>query len=459
MLNVTLENEIAPPVHSMAGAQCLDMSTTGQPPPLDVEMKGDPPQRVRSYPVDFAGKCVVYIRDGNEKLKHISVSKHVANTYKTDILEIFKVHSGKIRVVTKSVAVANNLVRDAGLSMYRVSVPAEAVEINGVIAISRDLVINELKEHGRGIFSHPEIPKVRILDAYRMRRACKRQDGSQGYEDTDSVRITFSGNAVPRMVEIYGLRTPVRIYTPKLMHCENCLGFNHTKKYCSSAVRCAKCGERHETAVCQAQRPRCRNCLAEKVHASKEECAAFKKLSEKIGEKAKQRSRQAYSAMKGLVQKPLNLVDDNRFSALSDESSLEDEYMEQEGPSWAQVVSSRPRHRRARAQPSASEPPRKKAMVEERMQPPSTSTIKKDNDHRVRRKTPRTTTQGTSSGGSNDSWIQTLKATIVTCVESFDLPPFWAKLVSDILGPLLDIVLPKITSLIPLILPSLINHV
>jgi hypothetical protein len=80
---------------------------------------------------------------------------------------------------------------------------------------------------------------------------------------------------------------------------ENCLGSNHTKKYCSPAVRCAKCGKRHETAVCQAQSPRCRNCLAEKVHASKEECAAFKKLSEKIAEKVKQRSRQAHSATKG----------------------------------------------------------------------------------------------------------------------------------------------------------------
>jgi hypothetical protein len=111
----------------------------------------------------------------------------------------------------------------------------------------------------------------------------------------------------------------------------------------------------HETAVCQAQSPRCRNCLAEKVHANKEECAAFKKLSEKIAEKVKQ-----HSAMKGLVQKPLNLVGDNRFSALSDESSFENEYMEQDGVSWAQVASSRPRQRRVRPQPSASETPRKK---------------------------------------------------------------------------------------------------
>jgi hypothetical protein len=401
--------------------------------------------RIREYPADFEGRFIVFIREWKVRLPQVSISRHLCNTYKTSIVNVETVHKQKMRVETTNAFTANLIIRDIALKDFRVSIPADSVEVNGVISIDKSLKVNELVGYGAGMFSQPSLPRVNIIDAYRMRRNFAKSDGTTGQEESDMVRVTFEGTALPKSVVIYGLRVPVRLYNPKLMFCNNCQGFNHTAKYCTSSQKCAKCGGQHETATCQ-QNNRCLYCPDNAVH-EKKDCPTVKKKAENLKNRVKSRSRQAYSSLL----KSADIVHENPYNSLSDESDDDGEIGE--GLSYAKVTAGQKRSRTNKPRKAKTEPPTKRALADG-SGGPTPSTSKTIPPSKVTNPSPRNRKKPVESSAEEKEWISTVKANILETIVSFDLPPFWANLASKIISRILDSILPKIYPMFSFLLPS-----
>jgi hypothetical protein len=426
---------------------------SGASPPPPPPQNNDPPivvdtSKKRIYPSDFDGRFIVYIREWKKTLPHITISRYLCNKYTTTIIQIVKVHKQKIRVECSNAFTANLLVADEVLNKeYRVSIPADVVEINGVISISNDFNILDLVNFGAGIFGNPSIPSVEIVDAYRMRRSVL-QNGKTVVIDSDMVRVTFKGRALPKMVIIFGLRVPVRLYKPKLMFCDKCQGFNHTSKFCTSPLKCGKCRELHDTASCP-QGPKCPLCLKDVIHQKREDCPVIKERTTKLREQVKIRSKIAYSKLIESKTSAGSVPLENQFSFLTDHSDEDEEIPE--GASYSSVL----KGKRRRPPAQKSNPPKRRASDQESAKPStskaSTSTSEsKQSRHKKNKKN----TKPSEDHAEFKEIFDYLRASILEFVESLEMPPFWTKIASGIVSRVLDFLLPKISPLLSFLIPQ-----
>jgi hypothetical protein len=348
------------------------------PPKTDPNKTQESPTK-RIYPSDIDGRFIVYIREWKISLPHITIPRYLCKKYATGILQIVKVHKQKIRVECSNSFTANLLVADGELNKeFRVSVPADVVEINGVISISNDLNTLDLVNFGAGVFGDPSIPSVQIVDAYRMRKTFT-HNGKDVPVDSEQVRVTFKGRALPKIVIIFGSRVPVRLYKPKLMFCDRCQGFNHTSKFCTSPLKCGKCGEQHDTASCQLG-PKCALCLENVIHKKREECPVFQERTVNLQNRVKFRSKIAYSKLINSVSNSEILTQKNQFSLLSDDSGEDEEIPE--GASYSSVVTGK----RRRPTSQKSNPSKKRVSIPENVRPSTSNTSSKINSTPVHRK-------------------------------------------------------------------------
>jgi hypothetical protein len=398
--------------------------------------------RLRFFPSNYKGKFIVYIRENGTPLSHISISKYICTKYGAKILEIAKMNKFKIRVEAADAETANKLVKDHELTnKYRVDVPAKEVEINGVISLS-DISLKDLVENGEGIFSHPGVPRAKIVHAYRLRKAYVGPDGITEYKDSDMIRVTFSGQALPKTVMIFGLRTNVKMFYPKMMLCDKCLGYNHTSKYCTSPSRCSKCGESHLTASCLTLQPKCVYCDEIGGHTNGVKCPILIKRSEKMSKNVNRQSKFAYSALRRQTE---SIVCENPYGSLDESSESEEEFV-----TFAQAVSGarpkRPRH---------SKPEKKKTNVPPAKRIPIENPQNTDNRNKTCSQGPAQLRTTNSNCQDSLPWLSNLRASIFNFVKSFQWPQLWEKIVLDVLGQLLDNVLPKISSFVSSFLPNL----
>ena len=99
---------------------------------------------------------------------------------------------------------------------------------------------------------------VKIVGLDRMKR---RNQVTNTWEDSTSVKITFESLVVPDVITIHYVRYRVRPYVSTPMQCYNCQRLGHTAKSCSSKnPRCMLCGGPHTKEDCSAQQRRCANC-------------------------------------------------------------------------------------------------------------------------------------------------------------------------------------------------------
>jgi hypothetical protein len=408
------------------------------------------PTRFRCYPTNYNGKFNIYIRENGVPLSHITISKYICGKYGAKILEIVKVHKFKIRVQAADADTANRLAQDSELLMkFRVGIPASEVEINGVVSLN-DIDLQELIEYGEGIFSHPSVPRAKIVDAYRLRRAYIGKNGATEYEDSDLIRVTFSGRALPKKILIFGLRIDVKMFYPKVMNCDKCFGYNHTSKFCTSAARCAKCGEKHLTASCQAQEIKCIYCEKIGGHTNGEKCPSLLRRSERAGRKAIRKSKMEYTTLKREIE---CIVHENPYGSLDEDSESDEESAQQEKTLFSQVLSGaipkRPRPQKS-VHKNSNIPPAKR-VSNTKPQEPYLHNKSRDRDSANLEATRK---------NSPDSipWADSLRASIFRFVKSFEWPQLWEKIALDLLGQLLDAVFPKISSFISSVLPSLFSN-
>jgi hypothetical protein len=148
-----------------------------------------------------------------------------------------------------------------------------------------------------------------MVSVNHAHRYSKRIEGDN-FETLDSVRISFSGTALPKWLCIYNVLFPVRMYNLQLMHCKKCFGDHHTEKHCTSKNICRKCKGSHLTSVCPEKTPWCPHCREKNAHRENDECPAFATKTQKLISKTRKRSKQSYAAA------------DSRLSCCTDNTHL-----------------------------------------------------------------------------------------------------------------------------------------
>lgn len=252
--------------------------------------------REREYPEGHKGPFVIFIKEKNSPLSHITISQRLNEKFRGKIKSLVKVHRSKIRLEVSDRTIVGQVLKEPLLSGYHVYIPAENVEIDGLIYLEESADLNDIIKNGYGKFSHPNVPMVKVTNAYRFRRQKRQsQNSSPEYENTEAVRISFQGTALPRWLLIHNLLIPVKLYFPKLMSCKTCMGDHHTSKYCTTKNTCLKCKGNHTTSECPQKTPWCPHCRKEVSHESREDCDAFFARSRKLVNQAKQKSRKSYA--------------------------------------------------------------------------------------------------------------------------------------------------------------------
>lgn len=291
-------------------------------PILNSPSNNDPPENVherrREYPIYHKGPYIIFIKQKSSSLSHVSISRKLNENFKNGIKSIMKVNSSKMRVEMSSATNANKALKMPFLAEYRVYIPAESVEIDGIVSIDQELSVKEIIEMDKGKFSHSGIPMASVVHAHRYSR---RVEGDN-FEPLDTIRVTLSGMAIPKWLWIYGLLIPVRIYNPQLMTCKKCLADHHTEKHCTSKAFCLKCKGNHMTSVCTVETPWCAHCREQIVHGEANECPAYAEKTKKLIQKTLKKSKQSYADAVKSFQVPLI---ENRYGSLSEDSGDSDD--------------------------------------------------------------------------------------------------------------------------------------
>ncbi|XP_034231517.1 uncharacterized protein LOC117639751, partial [Thrips palmi] len=113
-----------------------------------------------------------------------------------------------------------------------------------ITRITRIGVIDNLDE----VFTQEEFMEaaesnIKIVSAETL----SKREG-ENWISSNSWKIYFSGQRLPKYISLYGLRTPVREYVQTVKRCRKCARFGHNSNDCKGTrPRCAKCGDNSHT--------------------------------------------------------------------------------------------------------------------------------------------------------------------------------------------------------------------
>ncbi|GAB0098325.1 hypothetical protein DMENIID0001_140440 [Sergentomyia squamirostris] len=279
----------------------------------DVEMSHRPVNRVRVYSANAKGPFHVFFRGiEGRAINAISLANTLHMKFKS-IVEIKKVFSDKVRVIFSNVSEANKCPFDIDLATrFRVYIQAKEVEVDGVVIMELDEP-EDLLPSGEGRMNGSDV-KIKILEVFRMNKKkvnlvpVTREGPSTEiamekkitWVAGKAVRVTFQGSILPDYIILDNLKIQVLAYSQKIMHCENCLRYGHTKAFCGNKKRCAKCGLVHEDgiATCTANEYHCPNC--KKAFPSvKHLCEKRALIADKTLKSAKRKHNTSFAAVVG----------------------------------------------------------------------------------------------------------------------------------------------------------------
>lgn len=446
----------------------------------DSEMdQSEPPvgPRVRVYPLNHKGPFTVYIRaDKTQSLRHLQISKLLFSKYGvTKIGKVLQMNNHKLRIELKSAEAANELVKDKDplFSPYRVYIPAEQVEVEGIVRLSTEEPTSELLIHGRGQFSEPNIADVGIIDAFRFENVTRDSAGETTSKiPTSLVRVTFPGNLLPRRVVLHGLLIPVEPYKRKAMFCENCLRTGHTEKFCVVKPKCAKCGAEHKSNECQQSQQiqttvKCFVCGTAHDPNDRKVCPKIKQANAQHQKQSKRKIFQSYADA-------VRQVKSNYYSLLSTEERNENDDDEDEDEDTITEIQYVPRDAASRGAK------RRKTVVA-----PATGDNTKAKPTSVTKPTVKDSEPSTSSAGnsrgnvnkthgpknpprkaggseeanqSSQSFIQNLRPLLNNFVNLLPIDAMWKQLIQTGLNFLLDTLYPLLYPLLSPLITSLISN-
>lgn len=427
---------------------------------MTMDESGDHNYRVRQYPKDHRGPYEVFIRKIDMPLNHIEISKTMNEKYNGVVLSLMKINIAKIKVVFSDLSSANNLHKEPFLEHFRVYIPAASVEIDGIITVSTDSDDGDLIANGKGKFRSSKI-ELNIIDTYRFMRRVGVESNKEVFEKTSAIRVTFEGTRLPDFVSIFGLAIPVKPHVPKIMHCENCLNFGHTIKYCAAKPICKKCAGSHKSDSCNEIPHICIHCKKNVDHSVKQNCPVYVSHKKKLIEKAK--SRVSHS-------QPVNQFQ-NYFSVLSSQSQPEPE------TNVCNIDLSPPGKRRReeiieKLEPQASTSRQNSLQVSQNLSfaevvganfVNSKKNRPKNRKSRSKKSGPnvsvgRTNEPSTVENKTEPESKQALKDAIRARVVSFKMHPIVQQIIVSLISPALDLFWPIISSFVPFLLPLLTQN-
>lgn len=291
---------------------------------------GSGSKRARYYPPDYKGPYIVYFRAHEGKsINRLTMWNMLMKNYKSPT-EVKKMFSDKVKVVFSDINEANSCVTDQDFSAFRVYIQANIVEVDGVVVMDYD-ENEKVLEKGVGKLEGVPDAEIKVLEVYRMKKKAIRDSivstltdgGPQTHVEkkvewipAKAVRVTFQGSILPDFVRILGVVVQVHAFNPKVMHCEKCLRYGHTKNFCSNKPRCQKCGLVHgNDALCEESQFTCPNCKKNVPHKN-HRCEARVQVVDSLVKKAQIRHNVSYASItKGT--KRLR-EDENVYDLLSD---------------------------------------------------------------------------------------------------------------------------------------------
>lgn len=416
-------------------------------------------QRVRQYTPTSKGPYIVFIREIQAKLSPIKFALHINKQYGKSV-ELIKHNHDKIRVVMKDRDDANRLVVDDAFENYHVYIPADLVEVSGVISHDDLCDVDGMKDiivYGAGKHASAHLPKSQVLDAQRLTRAAENNERVL----TNAVKVTFAGLVLPKYLEIGGLLVHVRPFHAKAMFCDTCQQFGHTSKYCKRNPKCAGCGGRHTTNSCTtSSNELCPYCLTQH-EMGRNNCAFFREAND--GFKVKQANRRRSRRQQAVAAASRAAVEvQNSFEPLAETGTTatnptpSTSAAGQRNPSprthntRPQIVNPYERFSQSskrRPAPAATEnkPKRQKAMPET-TQLPATSDQQNSTPTRTFAEVTRQ-----SSNNSNPiptSTTTTIKRSLLQMAELAGLAPVWLSILEQIIDPLLQAIMPHLSTIL-----------
>ncbi|EAT32224.1 AAEL015666-PA, partial [Aedes aegypti] len=170
-------SHVAPPSSS---SPSLQSTSTPKPPPS---------KRHRCYPESSKGPYEVFVRQKDKPVKVLLVSAEVHKHFRS-VKEVKQIGFTKVRLIFSDRLEANNVVYNELLSrLYRVYIPSEKVEIDGVIN-QAEMDLNYLTNEGYGKFKDPRVPQVSILECQQLAEA-RVEDNVKTYSPSNEIRVTF----------------------------------------------------------------------------------------------------------------------------------------------------------------------------------------------------------------------------------------------------------------------------
>lgn len=236
---------------------------------------------VRQFYAGYAGILEVWIRSSDGmKLQSIPIQKFMNERYKS-VASIIP-DRDKISVIFGDPTEANAFVRDKIFPGTFITIPSKCiVDVDGAIRAD-DLVglddVNDLVEMGEGVFGAAGLRPCRILNAVQVSRTAG--DNAQRVL-SNTVKVTFEGNIMPKYVSINNLRIPTRLFHKSPMFCDKCQTHGHTSKFCRRKHICARCNSNHSTVDCSnpaVNKSLCPRC-AKEHHNSRSACPYFQQVA------------------------------------------------------------------------------------------------------------------------------------------------------------------------------------
>jgi hypothetical protein len=449
------------------GGMSLESLIENVDPPVDVNISlvQNAPIRIRSYPTDHKGPYIVFIKERGAALAHITISKRINETFKGSVKSLVRVAKSKIRVELVSARVANEVLKAQFLGIYLTYIPAESVEVDGVVNLETGYDLKDLVANGTGKFTNPRVPPTKVVHAFRFRRVKSDVGATKEFEDTEAVRVTFSGTALPRWLLIHGLLIPVRLFSPKLMTCVKCLGDHHTAKHCTTGQRCLKCNKNHLTTECTDTTPWCSHCRKNVVHDTKEDCEAFFVRTQKLMNSVRKSSRKSYA-------EAVRMADTNLFSILQNEETDQDDarpstsgikFPKLPPPSGKMNSGLAANERGGKRSRQRSESPTEaledffgRENVEHFLGSESRERREPETKRRNRRRN--TTNGGSKVGGDQNMSSNSIKEHLASFISSLGLSPATCSIANLIVSSLVDLFWPSLSSFLSKIFGSTSSH-
>lgn len=418
-------------------------------------------QRVRQYIQNSKGPFIVFIREIHAKLSPIKFALHINKHYGKSV-ELIKHNHDKIRVVMKESDDANRLVVDDAFENYHVYIPADLVEVSGVISHD-DLCdvdcMQDIIVHGSGKHGNVNLPKSQVLDAQRLSRVSENSTRVL----TNAVKVTFAGLVLPKYLEIGGLLVHVRPFHAKAMFCDTCQQFGHTSRFCRRNPKCARCGSQHSTDTCKTPISQlCPYCLTQ--HSpGRNNCAFFKEANDgfriKQANRRKSRRQQAVAVANRAavnVQNSYDSLAETECTATDQipPTSAADLHASnpQTQPRPPQFVNPYERF----SQSSKRRPNRTAADNKSKRQKSSSETTHLPASSQQQTTAPtRTWAEVTRQSATNNisnatpsSTFATIKRSILQVAEQAGLSPVWISILEQIIDPLLQAIMPQLSTIL-----------